>query len=205
MSSHKINLKSPSAFRTIGLFAIFLILCPAGQVLGQEKREKEVRASRKEVPGNARKWLDDAYEGSKKVKWYHEINAGKESYEAKFRWNKQHHSVEFSKDGVIEDIEIGQQWEELPDTLRKSLQAFFEEEYDSHKILKIQRQYTGSPGDLEDLIDEDEMEGISIQYEIEYFGRLAGDSRLWEGLFDRDGSLLRKRKIVQRPADNLDY
>jgi hypothetical protein len=42
----------------------------------------------------------------KRVKFYKESDGDKISFEAKFKYKKQHFSVEFFASGVLEDIEI---------------------------------------------------------------------------------------------------
>ncbi|WP_162340238.1 hypothetical protein [Cyclobacterium salsum] len=170
---------------------------------GQEKIEREYRVKEREAPGEAREWLNDAFEGRKKVKWFREETSGKSSYEAKFNWEEADYSVEFDLSGTVEDIEIIKNWENLSSNLRQNLEAYFDKHYRKWRLEKIQLQYSGSPDDLEDLIDEDEMEGILTRYEIEYYGDGEEGKNLWEGTFDKDGHVIDKRVIIIPPADNL--
>ncbi len=187
------------------IFIILGLVLSCITVSAQDKIERERRIGVDEVPKPAVKWLDDAFEGEKKVQWYEEQSSGKLSYEAKFNWEKQFYSVEFDRKGIIEDIEIVQQWDDLPENVQTALNKYFEKTFSRKRIEKIQLQYTGSPDDLEDLMDEDEFEDITIRYELEYYGVNEEGKHVWEGLFDDQGALIEQRKIVQRPTDNLNY
>ncbi|MEX2565718.1 MAG: hypothetical protein WD431_07245 [Cyclobacteriaceae bacterium] len=171
--------------------------------LGQEKVEREYRVKSREVPAEARDWLDDSFEGRKKVKWFMEETSGKRSFEAKFSWNKEAFSVEFDLSGKIEDIEIQQEWANLPKEVKFNMESYFNGKYSKWRIEKIQWQYLGDPDDLEDLMDEDEQEGIQLRYEIEYYGEGEEGKNLWEGLFDDEGEIIGRREIIIPPADNL--
>ena len=176
-----------------------------------QKIERESRIKEGEVPEKAIEWSKDAFEGLGKIKWYRELSseseneATKESYEAKLYWKGKYHSVEFDKNGNIEDIEIIRSWRELSEEVREKLEEYFKEEYDKYKIQKIQIQYTGSSDNLEDIIDEEEFEDITTRYEIVYYGKNSENKYLWEGLFNETGEFIEKSRIVQRPTDNLNY
>ena len=74
-----------------------------------------------------------------------------------------------------------------------------------YRIRKIQQQWTGTPDDLEDATDENEIDNITIRYEIEFYGRNEEERSLWEGLFDNRGNFIEKRKVILRPTDNLNF
>jgi hypothetical protein len=185
------------------IIAISLFL--SFKISAQEKIEREKRVRRNEVPESAIKFMDDAFEGLKRIKWYHEITSGKESYEAKLKWDGKIYSVEFNDNGVIEDIERQLDFNELPDEVKGNLNDWFQCNYTRFKIRKLQEQWTGSPDDLEDAIDEQEIEEVEIRYEIEYYGKNEEQDNLWEGLFDDEGKFIQKRKMIIRPTDNLNF
>jgi len=171
----------------------------------QEKAEIEKRTQADEVPVTAVEWLDDAYEKARRIRWYYEETSGIQSYEAKLKWKGQMHSVEFDTSGMIQDIEILVEWEELPENVRKNIAAFIDSAFHKHRIEKIQKQWTGAPSDLEDLIDEEEQEALNTSYEIEFYGKNDIHDELWEGLFDAEGRLLKKRIVKLIPNDNLNF
>ena len=170
----------------------------------QEKMEREKKVKKSEVPDPAKKWLKDAFETLKSPKWYLETNESGYSYEAKFKWNNQYYSVEFDSLGVIEDVEIELDFEELSEEVRQNLDLYYIEGYKTYKIRRLQIQYSGDPDDLEDLFDENEMEELEVRYEIEFIGTdNDGLSQFWEGLFDEKGVFISRRKIITPPNENL--
>ncbi len=183
---------------------ILLIICTAS-LNAQEKEEVEQRINFDDVPQKAVEWLDDAYEKPRRTKWYYEETSGLKSYEAKFKWNDHIHSVEFNTAGVVQDIEITITWHDLPEIVQQAMSTYLDSAFFKHSVQKIQKQWTGDPDDLEDLMDEDEYEGVIIRYEIEYYGKNESHDSLWEGLFDSEGILLHERKIKLRPTNNLNF
>lgn len=170
----------------------------------QDKIEREKKVKATEVPKPAKKWLKDAFETTKSPKWYMEIFESGHSFEAKFKLDGNFYSAEFDSLGTIEDVEIELDFEELSEEVQQNLNQYFAEGYKTFKIRRLQIQYTGSPDDLEDFFDENENEGLVINYEIEFTGTdLEGVSLFWEGLFDEKGFYISKRKVITPPNENL--
>lgn len=181
------------------LVCLIPVLC-----FSQEKIEREKRVDEKEVPKAAIEWLYDAFEEIKKPKWYQEFFESGYSFEAKFFKDGRYFSVEFDSLGIIQDVEIEIPLDEIQPEVQKNLTAYWEETYSDFKLIKIQRQYSGEPDDLEDFFDENEVENILEQYEIEYIGKEKdGDEEIWEATFDAQGKFISKRVVIVRIMDNL--
>lgn len=181
------------------LLVLLPLLLPA-----QDKVEAERRIKARDVPKPAREWLRDAFEGSRKVRWYKEETSGAKSFEAKFAYQSAFYSVEFDTLGVIEDIEVDREWDDLPAAHRSAIQQQLDV-WDKVKLRRIQEQWTGEPDDLEDAIDEDEWEGITTRYEVEMVAEIAGENALWEVLFSIEGEVLLRRRMILRADDNLNF
>lgn len=186
------------------IFTLLFFGMITGSLFAQDKIERELRVKEKEVPKDAREWLDDAFESTKKPKWYQEVFESGYSYEAKFKLKGKFYSVEFDSLGRIQDVEIEMDVEELPKEVRTGLEDYLSADYKSSDIKRIQIQYSGEADDLEDFFEENSLEGILTRYEIEFIGLdEAGASELWEGLFSEEGKLINKRKIILTPSENL--
>lgn len=190
-----------SAREIIIIALLFFSLALSGQV----KYEQESRVKKRDIPESARKWLNDAFEGNKTVKWYYETTPTSNSYEAKFCWKNYDYSVKFDTKGHIIDIEKTIDLAEIPKSARSNILSYFEEHFQRHRIMKIQEQSTGDEDDLEDLIDENEEEGITRRYEIEFHGVNAGENKLWEALFSSNGEFIMQQEINLPPSFNLDF
>ena len=187
----------------IVLLGVFILALPRVS-FAQKKIEQEKGVKKKDVPSAAVDWLNDAFEGKKKVKWYEEFSNEGRAYEGKFWWDKRFHSVKFDTLGAIVDVEIEIPFEELDESIRASITDYLQSEFEDYKINRLQIQYSGESDDLEDFFDEDENEGIVIRYELEYTGKLKGEiSKFWEGLFDHTGAFISQQEVEVRIMDNL--
>lgn len=168
------------------------------------KVEREVSIKQRDVPQPAKDWLVDTFEDIKRPNWYKEFNEIGYSYEAKFKLKKHFYSVKFDSLGIILDVEIELKLSELSEELQLALKDYFTANYETYQINKIQIQYTGLPDDLEDFFDEDEKEGITTRYEIEYRGKVdSNKDEIWEALFTEKGKFIQKRVIKVSSTDNL--
>jgi hypothetical protein len=173
-----------------------------GFCFSQEKIEKEVSVKAQDVPLAAREWLTDAFESTKNPKWFLEYSQTGKSFEAKFRFQDHFYSVEFDSIGNVKDVEIEIDQSEVASEVWKEINTYFETHYEQVKVEKIQRQFTGSPEDLEDFFDENEQERLTVKYEIVFQGK-NGHWELWEAFFDDLGRFESILKVQIRPNDNL--
>lgn len=171
----------------------------------QEKNEVEKRIKKQEVPQQAKAWLNDAYENKRKTKWYFQTDGEEKSFEAKLKYKKHLHSIEFDLDGNVRNIEVLIDENEIDKEVQKVISTYFETNFSKFSISKIQIQYTGENDNLEDVIDENEFEDITVSYEIEFYGKTDTEDELWEALFDAEGVLIKKRIVNLKATDNLDY
>ena len=171
----------------------------------QTKVEVERRIDAADVPTLARQWVSETYDQARRLRWIYEESGDGLSYEAKLKHRRRWHSVEFGQDGTLQDVEIIVRGRELPEAVRRPVRAYLDSTYTRHRIKKIQRQLTGSPDIVRQAIRDRQASNVTERYEIEFYGKDEREKALWEGLFDDAGRLLRKRKVVLRPTDNLTY
>jgi hypothetical protein len=171
----------------------------------QVKTERETRVSRRNVPEQAREFINETFEGFKRVRWYFEESNEGNSYEAKFRWQRKQYSVKFDTTGKLVDIEWIIAFEEIPETAKENIMGYLNQNFTSFRILKIQKQLLGDEDDLEDFIDEDEYDDVTINYEFEIQGKTPDENKLWEILFSSEGEVLLRREINLPDNFNLDF
>lgn len=174
-------------------------------IVAQVKYEREIRIPEQNVHERAREWLKDAFEDVKSVKWYYETTPVVNSYEAKFNWRSYDYSVKFDTSGLIVDVEKIIELSEIPQPARSIIHSYYDNSFQSYKILKIQEQATGDEDDLKDFIDENEEEGITIRYEIEFHGVTLTENKLWEILFSINGELIMQQEIDMPHNFNIDF
>lgn len=120
---------------------LFVILCFGQFVLCQTKNEKEERVSLSEFPEAAQKVIKVLPEQCKRINFYKETDGEKHSFEAKFKYKGKRYSLEFSQQGIIEDLEITTKFKTLNESIKTKINAYFTSNYTKHKHIKIQQQY----------------------------------------------------------------
>ena len=106
------------------------------------KHEKEERIEAKMFPKKALELLQHTLpEKTKKVKYYKEQDSLKISYEIKLKFKGNSFSIEFDKDGTLEDVEVIIKKREISTETYDKIKSYLNNQYDSFRIKKIQRQY----------------------------------------------------------------
>ena len=191
--------------RQIIFIGLCYILLSTVTSYGQTKFEREYRLKATEVPLIARKYVANLG-FTQKIKWYKEISQDGKSIEAKTKWANKCYSIEFAEDGQLEDIEIKITWKELPEILQDKISKKLSAKFDTYKINKIQRQYTGEATILKKVVLGDKAErNFTTRYELIIKGKKDKKVKLYEFLFSDKGEILETFTIELRNTDNLEY
>ena len=186
-------------------FFLILMIFSAQNLFAQEKYEKESRIHQREVPENAKKLIDPIYD-KKKLKWYHEIGLNSESIEAKFKRKEIQYSVEFDMTGNIADVEMKVNWEGLNENLKKAITLQLNKDCENHKIIKVQKQHTGTEANLAKLLNSGkESPENTIKYELIVRCSQPKSVNLFEYLFDEQGQIVSTSKIIFKNSSHLEY
>lgn len=171
----------------------------------QTKFEQEFRIKPGDVPGSALAFID-SMEFDRKIKWYKEIGHHGKSIEAKTRFKGKKYSVEFSAEGVFEDVEIEIKCTEIPLETRREIEKYLHSEYTKYSIDKIQMQYSGTKESVLNLIKELDIDTKpTIRYEIVLSSNIDKTYKMYEFLFSESGDFIQKQEIVLRNTDNIEY
>lgn len=184
-----------------------LVVFAVGILCGQIKYEKEYRLKRVEVPQNAKAFITKLNFVSK-IKWYREEGLNSNSIEAKTKNNSKKYSIEFDDKGILEDIEIEIDWNEIDKDALKVICEYFNDNFQKHSVSKIQLQLIGNPDLLAEKIDKqifEVAEGIDINYEIVAKVKENRKYQLMEFLFNDEGIIIKKSIITIKNTDNLEY
>jgi len=173
--------------------------------LGQLKYEQETKVHESEVPTAAKEFVD-RFEFNRKVKWYLETRFKGSSYEAKTKFNKCFFSIEFDSQGSFEDLEINIDFSAIPANTRSHVQSYLSREYGNFKLIKVQIQYSGNKeGIVGKIVRGDSTEGVVIRYEIVVGVKVKGTFEKFEYLFNTEGAVVKKERILLKMTDNLEY
>jgi hypothetical protein len=168
-------------------------------------QEQEYRIKSDEIPTLALEYVT-SFSFTKKIKWYLEKNNNNQSIEAKTKWQKHKYSIEFDTLGTLQDVEITVNEEEIVPATLQGIQSYMTDSFTSHQICKIQRQYSGEPAAVRDLIlNNTPSKKTTICYEIVAEINDQGVKKRVEFLFDDKGKPIRTTRLYYRNTDNLEY
>lgn len=188
-----------------GYFFLISLLLFSLSTIAQVKQEREYRIEASEVPEPARQFID-SIGGTPCVRWYYEENLEGNSIEGKLMYFKKKHSIEFSTDGQLQDVEILIDFDELPEPLQEAIEDRLDKEFDNFKVKKVQRQYTGQRLVLLELTKTGQSTSpYTTHYEMVIKGKKDHQKNLYEVTFSQQGELLEKEQILFRNTDNLEY
>ncbi len=188
----------------IVLLSIFYSL----QTHSQTKNEVEKRIDKSEFPELALKYLQNLPDNYKRLKFFIETDATKVSYEAKLKYKKRYYSIEFDKNGILEDIEITIKKRHLPKPLLEKINASLKEIYDKYRFLKIQKQYknTSENNSISVLNNAFQNDNVNtIYFEIIAEVTLNKKRDLKEFTFDKNGKLISTKVVVPESYEHVLY
>ncbi|MDX1592522.1 MAG: hypothetical protein R3283_11185 [Balneolaceae bacterium] len=178
-------------------------------MFGQSTKEEiEESIKQEEMPEGAISAISEFWENLSTGAYYRETGGEMVTYEAKLDWQGYQYSIEFNESGRLLDIEQLVGFEELPKSIRDSVLTYLESEYTKHEITRVQRQFLANEKDednedvIEDVLERD-FEDLLILYELEVDAQNKKVLGSFELLFDDDGELVQKRRIVRRSLDNI--
>ncbi|UII22244.1 hypothetical protein [Fulvivirga ligni] len=184
---------------------VLFIICTCAHAQ-KYKAEKEVRIKAKELPASILDQADQIINDAKKVKYYFESDSGRTSYEIKLKKDHILYSIEFNKNGMLEDIERLVCFMALPDNVIQNV-ADHLAKYANYQIRKSQKQYSDPSASLQQIFYSAHANEsrFTIRYEL-IISVLQNNS--WQGyemLFDEQGKFLEQREIVGRADDHILY
>ncbi len=190
------------------LFIIILVLCSWQTLASQTKNESEQRIKLSEFPKKAQDVIEALPSNSKRIKFYKETDGGKESFEAKFKYNKRYYSLEFSKEGDIEDIEVITKLKHIKQTSKHQLVKYFEASFDKYKIIKIQEQFIFKKNNAESkFVEEVLTKDINLSPNFEIIAEVKNESKrnIREFTFDSKGKFLNFRILNPTSYEHVLY
>lgn len=187
-------------------FIFPFLLLGIASISAQEKYEREHRIKKSEFPSKAFDVIKDKLSDVKRIKYYKEIDSATTSYEVKFKKDQLWYSIEFSKEGDLEDIEITIKAIDLPNDSYENIQNYLKTNFTSFKIQKIQQQYV-----LENSVDETLKKAFqnlmisSMNYELIVDGKKDKEYQEFEILFNAEGFFKSSRKSLPPNYDHVLY
>jgi hypothetical protein len=187
---------------------LLLLLCSTHSASAQKnKYEREYRIKKSQFPEKALKYIDEKLEDARRIRFYKETDSTKTSYEAKFKKDRLKYSVEFSEEGVLEDIEVLIRAVDIPDDSFSEMNGYLKRNFRKYRIRKIQQQYPMGENDAETTVKHafQNLMLPYIKYELIVAGKKEKGYARYEVLFDAEGRFENIRKSLPPNYDHVLY
>ncbi len=183
-------------------YILILIIIFLGNYLliAQVKDEHEERIKINELPNSAKDALEYLPQTIKRLKFYKETDGRRQSFEIKFKYKKEHYSIEFDTLGTIEDIEVICEIKQLKPKVKHQIITYFDSNYEKAKIIKTQQQFVFSDAFTTNrFINKvlDKSIDTEINYEIVIEATKASKRNIKEFTFNQDGEFIDFRILKQ--------
>ena len=175
---------------------------------GQYKYEREHRIKKNQFPAEAHALIEEQLAEARRIRYYRETDSTKVSYEAKFKVDRLHYSVEFDQQGKLEDVEILIKEVDIPNASFKNITDYLDDNFEKYRIRRIQQQYPVSENESVELTIKNAFQNLllpTIRYELIIAGRKDKGFEDFEILFDADGNFLKMRKSLPVNYDHILY
>jgi hypothetical protein len=173
----------------------------------QYKYEREHRILKSQFPAEAIATIEENITDFKRIKFYKETDSIKISYEAKLKKDKLWYSIEFDKDGLLEDIEILIKTADIPNDTYTNIETYLNNNFTKYRIKRLQQQYPSNSDTIEETF-KNAFQNLILaynNYEIVVVGRKEEGYLDYEILFDADGNFKQIRTSLPPNYDHVLY
>lgn len=185
---------------------LYLLVAPLIINAQDKKQEVEKKIKASEMPESALRILEPFLSSAHRIKFYKESDIGHESYECKFKLNNDRYSIEFDTQGQIEDIEIMVSLDEVNADARNNIINYLES-HKKYRIRRLQLQFTTAGLTQEQLLNRVITKGNRTEpfHEMVVSIKEAEGWITYEILFDKNGTYLSRKTVIERQTDNVLY
>lgn len=188
---------------------LFILICSCFfQGAAQASHEREHRIKKSQFPDKAHVFLANEITKVKRLRFYRETDSAKTSFEAKFKKDRLHYSMEFDSDGILKDVEILIKEIDVPNDTFTAIESYLNQSYTKCKIRKILQQY---PIEKREEVKKTLKEAFqnlllpSVNYKLMVSCKTEDGSVDLEFLFDSAGTFKNKRVLLPPNYDHVLY
>ncbi len=189
------------------ILLVFLVLLGFSG-LAQNKYEREHRIKKSQFPQKSLSFIEEQLENARKIRFYKEVDSIKISYEAKFKKDRLNYSIEFDKEGELEDVEILVKEIDLPNETMKEIRKYLNQNFQKYRIRKIQQQYPASSKESTTITLRNAFQNLllpGINYELIVAAKQKKGYQDYEILFNAEGGFVSLRKSLPANYDHVLY
>lgn len=174
----------------------------------QSKYERESRIDKNEFPSKSYLLIQEYLKDAKRVRFYQETDSTKKSFEVKFKKGRLHYSVEFDKNGSLEDVEFKIKERDIPNDTWATITYYLDENHTKPRVKKIQQQYAKQDGQPTEKTLHNAFQNLilpEVKYELVFSAKESDGFQEYEALFGSEGQLIRLRKSFPSSYDHVLY
>lgn len=189
-------------------FNILLLIFCCSVSFSQTKDEKEERIQLSDFPEIAKTYFNFISHEAKYLKFYKETDGEKQSFEAKFKVDKLHYSVEFDTLGNLEDIEIVIKKKYITKDIYKAIDNYFNSTFKKTRIIKIQKQYVNNTNKNDKQFIQNIIENPNnkhTHFEIIAEIKTKNKHELREFTFNKEGEFEKSRLVTSSSYEHALY
>ncbi|MBC2837933.1 hypothetical protein [Robiginitalea sp. SC105] len=174
----------------------------------QQKQEREFRIRKDQFPPVALEAMEPFLADARRLRYYKEIDSARSSFELKFKLQRLWYSVEFTPEGVLEDVEVRIKPVDIPDETWARMQSHMTEAFGKHRVRKIQQQYPREAFDSVEVTMKNAFQNLllpQLRYELVIQTRTQEGLTQYEALYDSEGALLLLREALPPNYNHILY
>lgn len=186
----------------------FLLFLWISFSFSQVKNEKEERIHASEFPEKTSTYFNTISQDVKYLKYCKETDGSKKSYEVKFKYRREHYSVEFDTLGNLEDIEVVIKKKHIPKEIKTVIWRYFENNFKKTTLVKVQKQYVNTTKNTDKQFIQHILEkpfNKHTHFEIIAEIKTKKIHELREFTFDRNGKFEKSRVVTTSSYEHALY
>ena len=190
------------------VFFILLLFFSGIFMHAQNKYEQEHRILKKQFPEKALTTITKKLEDARHIRYYKEIDSTKINYKVKFKKDRLRYSVNYDKQGVLENIGIIIKPIDIPTGSFTKIEAYLTAEFNKYRIKKIHQQYPVSTDEDAEITIKNAFQNLilpEINYVLIVVGKKGKTHQEYEFFFNAEGDLIKLRKTLPPNYDHILY
>lgn len=187
---------------------VLLIIFSSTPLLSQTRYEREHRIKRSQFPEQALQFIEDSLNNVRRLRFYKETDSSRTNFAAKFKKERLHYSMEFDKDGILENINLLVKEVDLPRDSFAQIRLYLDTSFLSYRIRKMQQQYRVRPGEAKESTLRNAFQNLllpSVNYELIVVGKKEDGNNDYEILFGSEGDFISIRTSLPPNYDHILY